>query len=252
VDRVSTTILLVASLALNAVLVGAAAAFVASRGGLGFLRARLAPAAAPTEDAPMPAHWRSRTEQHAMTPLEPGAIVFLGDSLTEWGDWPHLLGEPAVRNRGIAGDTVAGVLRRLDPILAARPRQVVLMIGINDLLGGASPEDVVAAQRTLLARLRAGAPEAGLVVQSLLPVDPHEVGVRHLPRIRAVNAGLEAAAREAGATWLDLYPLLGGDAGLERRYTHDGLHLSGEGYRAWAAAVKPLLQRPPAPGDVGL
>lgn len=238
----AASLLLVASLVLNAVLVGAAAAFVSSRGGLGYLRARLAPRPAATSaDTEMSAHWRSRVSMHAHTPIAPGDVVLLGDSLTEWGDWVALLGDARLRNRGIAGDTVDGVQRRLEPILAERPRLIVLMIGINDLLGGAEPAAVLASQRALIGRIRAEAPEARLLVLSLLPVEPQAVGVRHNPRIAAVNAGLGPAAREAGAEWLDLWPLLGGDGGLDRRYTHDGLHLNGDGYALWAEALRPRL-----------
>lgn len=239
----TTSLLLVASLALNAVLVGAAAAFVASRGGLGYLRARVVPrAVVASADTEMSAHWRSRVSMHALTPLAAGDVVLLGDSLTEWGDWVALLGDPRVRNRGIAGDTVDGVQRRLDPILAARPRLIVLMIGINDLLGGAEPQAVLAGQRALIARIRVEAPATRLVVASLLPVEPHAVGVRHNPRVAVVNAGLAPLAREAGAEWLDLWPAMGGDAGLDRRYTYDGLHLNGDGYAVWAGALKPVLE----------
>lgn len=239
----ATSALLVASLALNAALVGAACAFVASRGGLGYLRAKAAPKpAAPEAERGMPAHWRSRVSMHERHPVEAGDLVMLGDSLTEWGDWGEALGVPGVRNRGIAGDTVGGLDRRVGPLLAARPRAIVLMIGINDLLGGASPADVLAAQRALIARIRAEAPDARLVVQSLLPVDPHEVGARHNPRVAEVNAGLAAIARDAGATWLDLWPAMGGEAGLDRRFTYDGLHLNGEGYAVWVEALRPLLR----------
>lgn len=240
----TTSVVLVASLVLNAVLIGAAAAFVASRGGVGYLKARLAPApSAASPDAGMSAHWRSRVSLHERTPIGPDDVVLLGDSLTEWNDWVAMLGDARLRNRGIAGDTVAGVERRLAPILAARPRQIVLMIGINDLLGGADAPAVLAAQRALIGRIRAEAPGTALLVQSLLPVDPHAVGARHNPRIAEVNAGLAPIARDAGAAWLDLWPRLGGAAGLDRRYTYDGLHLNGDGYAVWAEALAPSLSR---------
>ena len=241
----ATPLLLLASLTLNAVLVGAACAFVASRGGLGYVVARLSPSPpAPASDAEMSSHWRSRVSMHDRSPLAAGDLVVLGDSLTEWGAWGELLGDPLVRNRGIAGDTVAGVARRLGPIVAARPRLIVLMIGINDLLGGAEPAALLAAQRALIGRIRAEAPETRLLILSLLPVDPHEVGARHNPKIAAVNEGLAAIAREAGAEWLDLWPLMGGAAGLDRRYTYDGLHLNGEGYAVWVEALRPRLAAP--------
>ena len=240
---VATSVLLVASLALNAALVGAACAYVVSRGGLGFVRAKLAPTpVAPASDADMSAPWRSRVSQHDAAPVAEGDVVLLGDSITEWGDWGERLGVPRVRNRGIAGDTVAGVERRLGPILAGRPRVIALMIGVNDLLAGAEPQAVIAGQRALVRRIRAEAPETRLILQGVLPVDPHAFNARVLRRIATVNEGLAAIAREAGAEWLDLWAEMGGDAGLDRRYTYDGLHLNAEGYAAWEAALGPRLR----------
>lgn len=237
--------LLAASLAINAVLLVAALAFVHSRGGVGYVQARLSPApavpAAQTDWAEQAPHWRGRAELFAAAPARAGEVVMLGDSLTEFAPWGELLGRPDVRNQGIAGDTVAGVARRLGSALAGPPRAIALMIGINDLLGGAEPEAVASAQRALIARIRAEAPDTRLIVQSLLPVHPHAVGVRHNPRIVAVNTALRASAAAAGAEWLDLHPLFLEGDGLAQRLTHDGLHLSGAGYATWLAALGPRL-----------
>ncbi len=241
-------VLLVASLALNAVLLVIALAFIQSRGGFGYVQAKLTPAPAAPLAAPVhadrPSHWRTRAELFAAAPARPGDVVLLGDSLTEFATWPDLLGRADVRNQGIAGDTVAGVGRRLPAALAGPPRVVALMIGINDLLQGMEPEALIAAQRALIGRIRAEAPGTRLIVQALLPVHPHAMGVRHNPRIARVNAALQALAQAAGAEWLDLHPLLGGNAGLTERFTYDGLHLSGAGYAAWVAALGPQLGAP--------
>src|SRR5262249_1762037 len=59
--------------------------------------------------------------------------VMLGDSNTEWVDWHELFPGVQFLNRGIAGDTSAGVLNRLDEVIGRHPKVVFLMIGINDL-----------------------------------------------------------------------------------------------------------------------
>jgi lysophospholipase L1-like esterase len=245
-------LLLAASLALNAVLLMAALTFVRSRGGFRYVQAKLTPAPAASggaageaagapADADQPPHWRSRAELFAAAPARPGDVVMLGDSLTEFAPWADLLGRPELRNQGIAGDTVAGVALRLPAALSGPPRVVALMIGINDLLRGKEPEALIAAQRDLIGRIRAEAPGTRLIVQALLPVHPHAMGVRHNPRIARVNAALQASAQAAGAEWLDLHPLLGGDAGLTPHFSYDGLHLNGAGYAAWVAALRPHL-----------
>src|SRR5215469_15801192 len=96
------------------------------------------------------AEWRqSRDQEH-------GAVVFLGDSITQgWTtlkkDFPGL----KVANRGIGGDTTRGVLYRLDAdVLNLEPAAVVLLIGTNDLGLGGDPEQVAVNIREIVAELR--------------------------------------------------------------------------------------------------
>ncbi|HVU56438.1 MAG TPA: hypothetical protein VHD83_15340 [Puia sp.] len=42
-----------------------------------------------------------------------GGTIFLGNSITEYGDWQRLLHDARVINRGIAGDNTFGILDRL-------------------------------------------------------------------------------------------------------------------------------------------
>src|SRR5829696_483482 len=69
-------------------------------------------------------------------------IVMLGDSLTDWGNWNELLPGLSLINRGIAGDTSAGVITRLGEIIQRKPNVVALMIGVNDILQGSASETV--------------------------------------------------------------------------------------------------------------
>ena len=56
-------------------------------------------------------------------PMTEADIVMLGNSLTEnGGDWGKRLGRKHVVNRGIIGDEVMGVYRRLHQILPGQPR----------------------------------------------------------------------------------------------------------------------------------
>lgn len=42
-------------------------------------------------------------------PIIKGKTIFLGNSITEFGDWQKLLNDQSVINRGIAGDNTFGV-----------------------------------------------------------------------------------------------------------------------------------------------
>ena len=71
---------------------------------------------------------------------QPGAdsIVFIGDSMVSVPDWNALLNaeECYVHNFGILGDTLVGVLNRIDTALRFKPRAIVIWVGINDVIKG--------------------------------------------------------------------------------------------------------------------
>ena len=83
--------------------------------------------------------------QEAPAPFQDGQkIVFTGDSITHSGWYPYYVQlfyatrfpdrKITVINAGINGDTATGCLRRLDAdILAAKPDQVYMMFGMNDV-----------------------------------------------------------------------------------------------------------------------
>ena len=167
-------------------------------------------------------------------------LVLLGDSLTDWGEWPELLGRP-VANRGIAGDTTEDVRARLGDVLATRPKTIAMMVGVNDLLRGGTEKGTGDGVLALVEEIRKQAPGTRLLVQSLLPVRAPGDGELNA-RIARINARLAEGATAGGYRYLDIaHALRGTDGRLEQRFTLDGLHLSGEGYRAWAGVLGPAL-----------
>ncbi len=178
-----------------------------------------------------------RMDLFAATPLAVGDIVFLGDSLTEGAEWNELFPDLPVRDRGISGDTTAGVLQRLGTITSARPAAVFLLIGTNELGPALDPAPSLARQREILARIRRESPDTRVFVQSLLP---RAVALRE--RVESYNAALREICQEAGATWIDLYPgFLAPDGSLRDELTFDELHLNGAGYRRWRELLLPSL-----------
>lgn len=56
------------------------------------------------------------------TPVSNGAIVFVGNSITEGGNWSELFPDKHILNRGIGGDVSDGVLKRLRQIVHGNPK----------------------------------------------------------------------------------------------------------------------------------
>lgn len=232
------------SVLLNLLFVAAALVVIRRKGGWRFVRARLV-ARGMMRDRLLEkyenAYYLNKRELFDLYPATADDRVLLGDSLTDVCDWAEFCRDPRLKNRGVSGDTVGGVLARLDSVLAGPPAAVFVMIGINDLNQGAEVEPLLAHYGELLDRLRAGAPQARLYVQSVLPVDTFRWRAETNERILAFNWGLQVLAQERGATYLDLHPLFCDGDRLDDRYTHDGLHLNGAGYLVWKEALAPHL-----------
>lgn len=101
--------------------------------------------------------WQQRRSAWAAdVQKDQGALVFLGDSITQgWWDVGSLFPGVKIANRGISGDTTRGVLIRLqEDVLSVNPRGVVLLVGTNDLEEWASPEMIAANMKLILDALK--------------------------------------------------------------------------------------------------
>jgi lysophospholipase L1-like esterase len=81
-------------------------------------------------------NYQVRREMFRLDRNQAARVLMLGDSLTAQGEWNAMLGEPLVANRGIDGDTSAGVLARIGDDADFRGDTVVIWIGTNDVLQG--------------------------------------------------------------------------------------------------------------------
>lgn len=181
---------------------------------------------------------RRRASQLPTLDVEPDRIVFLGDSLTEAGEWGEWFPDAPVLNRGVAGDVSAGVLARLDSAIKA-PRAVFLLIGTNDLGFGVPPAEIVDNVCETLAAIDRRAPGTRVYLQSVMPRSAD-----YSSDIRLLNAEYRrlASAARGEVVFVDLWPALADpDGTLRRGFTSDGLHLTGAGYRAWLEVIRPLV-----------
>jgi lysophospholipase L1-like esterase len=184
-------------------------------------------------------HIEARRDLFEIMPLPEGRVVFLGDSITEGGQWNEWIPQYPTVNRGIVGDTVEGVSTRLATAVN-RPAAISLLIGTNDLNGQGRTKSVtgIAAQFEGLARdIRALAPETPLIVNSVMPRSR-----KYATRIHELNGLYAKTARDLGATYLDLWPALAEGDALRAAYTRDDLHLNGHGYQAWVDVLRPCLE----------
>ncbi len=72
-----------------------------------------------------------RQDIYDAMPGRKGEIVFFGNSITERVSWSELLENDKIINRGIGGDICWGVYNKLDEVLASKPKNIFLLIGIK-------------------------------------------------------------------------------------------------------------------------
>jgi lysophospholipase L1-like esterase len=193
-------------------------------------------------------YYNQRRTLFELLPDTKKEIVFLGNSITDGGEWIELFSNKYCKNRGISGDVTEGVLFRLDEVTRSKPAKVFLLIGINYLARGISKDSVFDGICKIVENIRSASPKTNVYVQSIFPVNASfgkfENHVNKGTEVLFINTELQKWCRENGFYYVDLYSQLvtpGTDL-LNPEFTNDGLHLLGAGYLKWAETVKPLLK----------
>lgn len=119
-------------------------------------------------------HITMTKSQFELLPDSKTDIVFVGDSITEFGWWEEWFPDNNVKNRGISGDVVQGVLHRIDGISSLSPKQVFLMIGINDIFQEHSIEHIKDIYLQLCKKMSKEMPNTQIYLQSILPTNSVE------------------------------------------------------------------------------
>jgi lysophospholipase L1-like esterase len=169
-------------------------------------------------------------------------ILFLGHSLIEFFDWQKRFPGHTVRNLGVAGESVEGLLFRLDGIVKTYPEAdlVFIMTGINNI--AMEDYDFLDPYREIIAKLSAAYPRSKIFVHSLLPV---LVDFISNESILSVNNSIKALAGEMKVEFLDVHKFFIDKQGnpVKDYLLDDGVHLSDEGYNVWSGALEEIINR---------
>ncbi|MDE6856328.1 MAG: sialate O-acetylesterase, partial [Muribaculaceae bacterium] len=132
--------------------------------------------------------------------------------------------------------------------LKGKPSKVFLMIGVNDIANGASPDSVINVMKQIIDRTASLSPSTRLYVQSILPInDTYNIFWGHMDKseqIKEYNAKLEQLCKERGVKFINLYPqfCIPGTDKMNLSYTNDGLHLMVDGYLKWRDIILPYVK----------
>lgn len=194
-------------------------------------------------------NYRILNEEYALH----NQTVLLGDSITDFFNWYELFYDfskvsgQAVYNRGISGDTTDRLLERLDDnVLSINPKNIVLLIGTNDIGRGLPLSMSVENVSKIIEITKEKCPDVNFILQAVYPINRgmrDKFEKRSNEKIELMNKEFIKLSEKYGCVWLDITDKLKDETGnLKKEYTYDGLHLNVNAYRIVAKNVIPLLK----------
>ncbi|MEO1498653.1 MAG: GDSL-type esterase/lipase family protein [Planctomycetota bacterium] len=186
-------------------------------------------------------------------------LVFIGDSITHGWEkagaaiWDERFAPYGALNLGYSADRTEHVLWRLglgdageenNEIGGLAPKLFVVMIGTNNTGHGVcGPEDTAAGVTAIVDRLLEVAPQSDVL---LLAVFPRAAGPDDPARLtnNQVNQRIAALDDRPNVEFVDLAEVfLDDDGTLPTSVMPDRLHPNEHGYRLWADAITPVVER---------
>jgi len=166
--------------------------------------------------------------------------LFIGDSLTDYGQWESLFENKNIVNLGIAGDRIDGVISRILPEISHKPSKIFLMIGINNIRANEKVTQILNKYEILIKMIRIGSPQTRLYIQTILPTYGFNAITNQ--NIIEINKKLKIYAAKYNCTYVDIYDsLIDKNSQLIYNYSFDGTHLNGEGYQVWQSRIEDLV-----------
>lgn len=193
----------------------------------------------PHAGAPIPPSYyepyiQGRMNVHAACPIDTNDIIMIGTSLTE-GFPIETLKNCHIKNRGIAASQLRHLLERIDGIIAARPKQLFIEMGTNEIDRPA--DSIKAAYATLFNKLVPLGKK--IYLQSIPPMDSPYLEKNR--KIDSLNSFLRAICGATAIHYIDINSVLKKGHGLNPSLTYDGIHLNAAGYSVWRRTILPYL-----------
>ncbi|OED83825.1 SGNH/GDSL hydrolase family protein [Vibrio splendidus] len=164
-------------------------------------------------------------------------LVMFGDSITEWAPWADIFRDVSMVNRGLAGDTTTGMLRRIDTTLNVKPKLVCFMAGINDLAQGYDVDHIYQNYIDMLKVWQEN--DIRILVQSTLYVGSKLQGLNS--SVELLNSKISEYCSQQGIAFLDVNSVLSPNQLLSNEYSCDDLHLNAKAYQVWAEVLQPTV-----------
>lgn len=167
--------------------------------------------------------------------------VFFGNSITRGSDFYKYFEDKRIVNLGYSGDSMKGMMRRMDMLRAVSPDKVFMMAGINGF-ASQSLDEFTQQYNALTDSVRNACPQSEIYLESILPVNHCRFDIYGSnDKIIAANKIIATIAQQKGMTYMDLFSLYFMNGELPDELTHDGIHLWPKSYDRWAETIRPYI-----------
>lgn len=170
--------------------------------------------------------------------LSGSSIVFVGNSITNMGNWhEHFGNNSLVVNRGNSGACSYEALENLESILIGKPAKMFVMIGTNDIgTDTGTPQTISRNALAMIERVKNESPVTKLHIVSTFP---SANGLRTPENHAEINRLLKQVCEQTQTTFIDLWDDMQGI--LDNSISADRLHVTERGYYIWSTALLPYL-----------
>ncbi len=183
-------------------------------------------------------YYDQKLSMFEIMPDQKDEVVWMGDSITDGGEWSELFPKVKTLNRGISSDNTFGILFRIGEVIKRKPAKIFLLIGINDIARGIPDSVILYNFKRIIDSIQIQTPAIKIYLQSILPTNNNYTDFKNhqnkITHVLSINAELKSICTAKKIVYVDLYNSFTDEAGkLDKKYTNDGLHLTGEGYKKW-------------------
>lgn len=182
---------------------------------------------------------QQRREMFSVCPTDESTVVFLGNSITNFGVWPEVFANNGYRvvNRGISGNFSPEVMQHIRLIADGQPKAIYLMIGINDY---GTPDVIVPSIKKTIQIVREVSPSTDIYVQSILPCAYNPRQTTPTTQNPLIRTMIETDfAGDSKVHYADIFDALSNDGSTPKAgVLDDNLHPNVIGYRDWTNKLK--------------
>lgn len=221
--------------------------FIYKKEGISYIEKLLHPNSTSDSTYKTPDHndlYDQRVSLFKLLPHSKDDIIFIGNSITNGGEWNEILNNSNIKDRSIRGENTSGILKSIDKILESKPRKIFLMAGINDLNSDVGMDTILINYLSIIHRIKLLSPQTKLYIQSILPINKNYGHFKPNNDVVKLNLKIKEMSLKNEIIYIDIFShLLDSSGQLDKKYTNDGVHLLGEGYLVWKEVIEPYINQ---------